>query len=96
MDNSLTWLFDITVIEWLFILTVVAAVVLFLLVKTFRMPNAQSGRPVSSSESWHSESEKAVFESLQTTVDGLSKEEINNRLVKYGPNRIAQDRSTSA
>ncbi len=93
MNNSLTGLFDITVIEWLIILIVVGVVVSFLLLKAFRKSNAQSGRPVSSSESWHSESEKDVFESLQTLVDGLSKEEINNRLVKYGPNRIAETKT---
>ncbi|RKZ69880.1 MAG: cation-transporting P-type ATPase [Gammaproteobacteria bacterium] len=93
MSNSLTWLLDVTAIEWLIILAVVGVLVSFLLLKTFRKPHVQSGRPVLLSESWHVESEKAVFESLQTSVDGLSKEEINKRLVKYGPNQIAETKT---
>jgi len=40
------------------------------------------------SESWHAESIKTVVESLETTTDGLSKEDVSSRLAKYGPNRL--------
>ncbi len=47
------------------------------------------------SKLWHAESEKAVFESLQTTADGLSKEEVSNRLAEYGLNRLPESRTRS-
>ena len=99
MNDNLTWLLDVTVIEWLIILAmvliliVVGILVSLQTVKTFRKPNGQPDNPVSSSESWHSESNEFVFSSLQTTVDGLSKEEINKRLIKYGPNRIPETKT---
>jgi len=41
---------------------------------------------------WHEESAEKVFESFETTSDGLSKEEASNRLAKHGPNRLAEAR----
>ena len=42
---------------------------------------------------WHTKNTDTVFESLHTSVDGLSKEEVNARLIKYGPNRLADTKS---
>jgi len=39
-------------------------------------------------ESWHSESEKKVLDILTTTEKGLQRDEIPDRLSKYGPNRL--------
>ncbi|RKZ63842.1 MAG: cation-transporting P-type ATPase, partial [Gammaproteobacteria bacterium] len=58
--------------------------------KAFKKPEELSVKTDSASESWHAESDKAVIESLQTAVDGLSKEEVGKRLLQYGPNRIAE------
>jgi len=44
-------------------------------------------------ENWHTESAKTVFTSLDTTPNGLSKEEASNRLAKHGPNRIPEMRT---
>ncbi len=96
MNDNITWLSDISVIEWLIILAmvlifiVVGTLVLFQTVKASRKPIGRSDNPASSSESWHSESKEVVFASLQATVDGLSEEEINKRLTKYGPNQIPE------
>ncbi|MCW8826303.1 MAG: HAD-IC family P-type ATPase, partial [Gammaproteobacteria bacterium] len=45
------------------------------------------------SKSWHTESAKAVLESLKTTTDGLPREEVENRLSKHGPNRLPEART---
>lgn len=81
MNNNLTWLLDVSVIECLIILTVVGVLLSLRWFIVFSKPNDKSGRLVSFSENWHSESEKTVFESLATTADGLSKEEISKRLL---------------
>ncbi|MEN8207323.1 MAG: cation-transporting P-type ATPase [Pseudomonadota bacterium] len=99
MNDDLTWHFDIAVIEWLVvlailvILAVVGAVVTRQSLRAFRKPKDQSGAPVSTLESWHTESAKTVFESLETTPNGLSKQEASNRLAKYGPNRLPEPRT---
>lgn len=99
MNDNLTWRFDASVIEWLvvltmlFILAVVGAVVTRRSLKAFRELNGQSGVLVSTSERWHTESAKTVFESLETTPKGLSKEEASNRLAQHGPNRLPEPRA---
>jgi magnesium-transporting ATPase (P-type) len=99
MKDDLTWRFDITVIEWLIvlailvILAVVGAVVTRHSLKAFRKLNSQSGTQCSASGSWQTEGTKTVFETLATTPDGLSKEEVADRLVKYGPNRLPEPRT---
>jgi magnesium-transporting ATPase (P-type) len=96
MNDDLSWGLGAAVTEWLIVLAVLAvvgAVVTRQLFKTFRKPNAPSAAPVSAAESWHAESTKTVFESLETTADGLSREEATNRLAKHGPNRLAEART---
>jgi magnesium-transporting ATPase (P-type) len=99
MNDDLTWHFDIAVIEWLvvLILFVILAVVGALLTRrskrAFRERTVRSGAQVSTSESWHAESAKAVLESLITTTQGLSREEISIRLAKYGPNLLPETRA---
>jgi len=101
MNGDLTWRFDVAVIEWLIvlamlvILAVVGAVVTRQSLKAFKKQNDQLGTSASTSESWHVESTKIVFESLETTPNGLSKEEASNRLAKHGPNQLAEARTRS-
>ena len=96
MNDDLTWGFDITAIEWLIvlvmlvILAVVGAVITRQSLRTFRKQNGQSAEPVSTSESWYTESVKTVLESLETSPNGLSTEEAGNRLAKHGPNRLPE------
>ena len=95
MNDDLTWHFDIAVIDWLIvlvllvILAVVGAVVTRQSRRAFRELTVQSGAQVSTSESWHIESAKTVLESLITTPEGLSREEITTRLAKHGPNLLS-------
>jgi hypothetical protein len=56
-------------------------------IKGFINPNGPLGAQALTSISWHSENIKAVFESLETVADGLSKEEIKKGLP--GTGRIA-------
>ncbi len=56
----------------------------------------QSQFPASSlpgAETWHTKSVDAVFENLQTSATGLCKEDIDERLTKYGPNRLAETKT---
>ncbi len=48
------------------------------------------------SESWHAGSAKRVFELLETTPDGLSKEEVSLRFAKYGSNQLPEPKARSA
>jgi len=56
--------------------------------------NDQPSVQTSSLESWHSVDTEAVFKSLETTPEGLSNQEINSRLEKYGPNRLPEPKRT--
>lgn len=62
------------------------------LIKVFNQSKA-STKPVFNTETWHTKSTDAVFELLVTSADGLSKEEIENRQTKYGPNRLAETKT---
>jgi len=99
MNEELVWKFDLAAIEWpilivlLIILTVVGTVVTRQSHKTFRRQNGQSGAPVSTPESWHAESAQIVFESLETTALGLSKEEADQRFFKHGPNKLPEPKT---
>ena len=96
MKDDLTWRFNVAVMEWLIvlamlvILAVVGAMVTRRSLKASRKLNSQSGAQGATSGSWHTESIKTVFETLTTTPDGLSKEEVSDRLVKYGLNRLPE------
>jgi len=52
-------------------LAVVGAAVTRRSLKAFRKPNGQSDASASTSKNWRTESEKTIFESLETTVDSL-------------------------
>ncbi len=99
MNEELTWRFDVAVIEWLIvlamlvILAVVGAVVTRQTLNAIKKRNGRPGDTASTSESWHAESANAVFESLNTTKDGLSREEATHRLAEHGPNRLPEART---
>ncbi|MBL4608633.1 MAG: cation-transporting P-type ATPase [Pseudomonadales bacterium] len=61
--------------------------------KAFRKQNGTSGEPVSTSESWQTESTEEVLSSLKATIKGLSKEEITSRLAIYGQNRLPEPKT---
>ncbi len=95
MNDDLTWRVDVAVIEWLIVLAVlvilaVVAVVIRQSLKAFKNQNGHSDTPSSKPDSWHTKSAKAVLDSLVTTPNGLSREEVTNRLNKHGPNRLPE------
>lgn len=98
MNGDLSWGFDVEVIEWLIvlamlvILAVVGTVVTRQSLKAFRKLNGQSHTPVFTSDSWHTDSAKTAFKSLETTPNGISKEEASSRLAKHGLNRLPESR----
>ena len=99
MNDDLTWRSDIAAIEWLIILAmliilaIVGTVVTRQTLKALRKLNGQPSETVTTSESWHTQSIKTVFGLLVTTPDGLSEEDVIDRLVKYGPNRLPEPRT---
>ncbi len=64
------------------------------MIKGIQMNN-YSGVPATTSESWYAESSEEVLKSLLTTTDGLSREEVTNRLGKHGPNRLPEAKTRS-
>ena len=84
---------DSAVIAWLLVLavlTVIAVVVTRRLLKRFSRPAVNSDDPVSTAISWHTECVESTFTSLHTTAEGLSSEEVSNRLIQYGANRLPE------
>ena len=97
MNDDLTWWFDITAIEWLIVLSILAILAVAVVMatrrsnhKALRKPNGQSSVLVPTSENWHTKNAKVTLASFDTTTDGLSGEEATNRLAKYGSNRIPE------
>jgi len=42
------------------------------------------------SEVWHAKKKDEVLEALDTRLNGLSSQEVKERLVKYGPNKLVE------
>jgi len=102
MNDNLIWRFDIAVIEWLIILAIliILAVVGAVITsrsryKAFKKVNSQPDILISTSENWHIKNAQEVLASLDTTTEGLSREEATNRLAKYGPNRLLEAKPRS-
>ncbi len=96
MSGDFTWRFDVAAIEWLIVFTVLVILVVVAargLFRAFRKPDNQSGESLSTQENWHVESDKTVFESLETAPEGLSKEQADNRLARHGPNRLPEPKT---
>lgn len=55
--------------------------------RAFREQGDQSDDRILASGSWHTKSTRIVLESFETNSNGLSKEEANKRLAKYGLNQ---------
>jgi magnesium-transporting ATPase (P-type) len=47
------------------------------------------------SQNWHAQSVEKVFSLLETSEEGLSKEDIENRLLLYGENRLPEPKTRS-
>ncbi len=96
MNHELILNFDITVIGWsivltmLVILSVLGAVILHRRLSTSRKITISSNTLDSTSIVWHAESAEAVLQSLVSTSNGLSKEEVIKRLTKYGQNQLPE------
>lgn len=57
--------------------------------------STQSDSSVLISENWHTKSTESAFTLLETSSDGLSKEEANDRLLTYGENRLPEPKTRS-
>jgi len=95
MSNIFIWRLVIVTTGFLVVLItlIVVIVVLHHSLKICRKRKAQPNAPCSTPESWHIESVKKTLKTLATTEDGLPKEEISNRLAKYGPNRLPEQKT---
>lgn len=99
MNDDLTWRFDVAVIEWLSVLTIlvilaiVGAVVTRRSLSAFKKPGSPSNIQVFPSDSWYTKSTKTVLKSFETTQNGLSGKEAGNRLSEHGPNRLPETRA---
>ncbi|VAX11899.1 Cation-transporting ATPase, E1-E2 family [hydrothermal vent metagenome] len=94
MNDICTGLSDITIIECSFILALLVILVVIIAVIKHQSFNAGRKQNAPSDtlrlENRHAESTKAIFESLETSTDGLAKEEVNRRLAKHGKNRLPE------
>jgi len=94
MKNDFVWQFDLSAFEWLTGFTVLAILVV-VVVKFVRRSLSEltehrnkADDQTSASSHWHTESTETIFETFETSSNGLSKEEADNRLGKYGPNQL--------
>ena len=46
-------------------------------------------------DDWYRLPVEAVFDALETSAEGLTAEEASRRLVRFGPNRLADSKKTS-
>ena len=94
MDNGLEWRFDVAVLEWLIVLAmlvivaIVSAVVTRQSLRAFRDQGNRPDERTSVSSRWHAEAIEKIFESFETHANGLSKEDAENRLGRYGLNQL--------
>jgi len=99
MNSDISWQFDLAAIDWLiiFIVPIILLIVGFLVMfRSFKVPT----KPVNLSNTldsakgyWHCESVEKVLISLRTTSEGLSQEEVVNRLEKHGLNQLPEART---
>ena len=95
MNEELAWHFDFAVIEWLFILVVLVllgGVGAFLTrkYKKTKQANLQTGSSDPLAKTWHSETPESVFALIEATSIGLSKQQAQSRLAKFGLNKLAE------
>ncbi|MDH5776864.1 MAG: cation-transporting P-type ATPase [Gammaproteobacteria bacterium] len=96
MNEDLTLSFNITVIEAVIILTVLAifAIAIYVIYKTLsaaRKRNVHPNNTVTTTD-WHTRQIEVVLESLETTRDGLSRDKAAAKLIEHGPNRLPEAR----
>ncbi|VAW60073.1 Cation-transporting ATPase, E1-E2 family, partial [hydrothermal vent metagenome] len=102
MNDSLAWYFDITAVEWLsifIVLVILAGVGVALARKSFKAfsrRNTDKSSADSILHNWHNENETAVLGLLNTTAEGLSREEVSRRLVNYGYNQLPEVKRRSS
>lgn len=50
--------------------------------------NRQRDKSISTSQDWHAQSIETIFKLLETSAEGLSKEEVSQRVAQYGHNKL--------
>ncbi len=94
MNEDIRWIFDLAVLEWLSILAilvvlaVIGAMVTRQSLKSFKKLNDQAVSHDSSISHWHTETIQSIFQSLDSSENGLAGQQAHYRLNKYGPNQL--------
>ena len=57
--------------------------------------NIPSDTQIPTSNNWHTKSTETIFKLLKTSADGLTEEEAEKRLDKYGPNQLPEPKTHS-
>lgn len=98
LDESSASLFNGLGMEWLLwaglgLLLLVAAILLWRYSRS-TTPTVNSNNKQASH--WHHQDAEQVLQSLHSSLDGLSRDEVSQRLQKYGANRLPQVHNRSA
>jgi hypothetical protein len=103
MSDSDILIFDIIALEWLIALLAIAA---FIVVGVFvdrasrrdlqdLVTRATKARSEGEPTTWHDLTAEAVLKQLHAAQEGLSSEEVRQRLDTHGPNRLPQAKPRS-
>ena len=101
MMDELGWIFDVVLDEWFIPLAALLmfAAIAAVLMRRFRLmfcdSKSHANEPEIVSEAWYDKCAEIVFQSLETSQEGLSQDAVENRLKKYGANRLPEAKARS-
>jgi len=99
VNEKLSWLIDLTVIEWLPVLIMLAVLVYAGGIIRRRISRAtgsaagQTDKAAGDSIPWHARGNAQVFAQIDAGPEGLAAGEVTRRLEQYGPNRLPEARA---
>ncbi len=102
MNEAVGWRIDFTAIEWFVVLGAIVFLAILGAVLKRRSKNAKlslvkNSQLTKTSESdWHSKSSSSALELLGTSSEGLSEQQIVERLNQYGLNKLPEKRNHGA
>ncbi len=99
MTNNIIEYVDSLKYEWFIVLLLLIIVAVYFGLKftafvTSKRESTYSNSSKTVARNWYMESTEFVMEQLTTTSEGLSSEHINDRLDKYGPNKLPDIETT--
>ncbi len=97
MSDSAKWILYIAVIKWLLLIIVfvIAIVVLHRIIKSFRKQATPRIKTISKHKEWHYKTPEITMQVLSSCIEGLSTDEANTRIARYGSNKLAVQPSVS-